>query len=284
MDIPNNAIFEVHHTQKNPFPLIHYDVFRTAYGPDKKNWHNNIEILYFTGDNTTVFYDDNYYEIKNGDIFIISPNKMHQVLPGKTSIIYHVFLIDNDFCKYNDINVDELNYEKIVRSDTAKAIINKLITEYSSSDIFKRAKTKLTLLELMLYLSTNHATQLSTQNKISLQLNDSLNIAINYINTHIFDNLTLDIVSKEAGISKYYFSREFKKRTGLSFVSYVNKLRCKKAAALMPTGKYSIHQIAMMCGFDTDSYFAKTFKKHFDMTPIEYAKSQKNPYTPNIST
>lgn len=276
MDKINSAIFEVHHTQKNPFPLIHYDVYRTAYGPDKKNWHSNIEILYFTGDNTTVFYDDNYYQVENGDIFIISPNKMHQVLPGKTSITYHVFLIDNSFCKYNDIEVEELNYERVIKSETAKALINRLIEDINSTQSFKQTKIRLTLLELMLYLSANHTTLPSSQTKVSLQLNDSLSLAINYINTHIFDNLTLDTVSKEAGISKYYFSREFKTRTGLSFVSYINTIRCKKAAELILTEKYSIHQIAIMCGFDTDSYFAKIFRKVFGITPSEYSKVNKH--------
>lgn len=276
MDKINSAIFEVHHTQKNPFPLIHYDVYRTAYGPDKKNWHSNIEILYFTGDNTTVFYDDNYYQVENGDIFIISPNKMHQVLPGKTSITYHVFLIDNSFCKYNDIEVEELNYERVIKSETAKALINRLIEDINSTRSFKQTKIRLTLLELMLYLSANHTTLPSSQTKVSLQLNDSLSLAINYINTHIFDNLTLDTVSKEAGISKYYFSREFKTRTGLSFVSYINTIRCKKAAELILTEKYSIHQIAIMCGFDTDSYFAKIFRKVFGITPSEYSKVNKH--------
>jgi len=275
MEKLNSAIFEMHHLSAKQIPVVHYDVYRTAYGPDKKNWHNNFEILYFTGDNTTIFYDDNYYEVKNGDIFIISPNKPHQVFPGKTSVTYHVFLIDNDFCKYNDIHVDKLIYQTIVRSDTAQMLAKQLIKELESHDKFLHARIKSSLLQFILYLSMNYTTPSSEQNKISHQLHESLGIAINYINTHIFENLTLESVAKEAGISKCYFSREFKKHIGLPFVSYINKLRCKKAAELLLTGNYSVRQISLMCGFSADCYFSNIFKKQFGITPSEYAKSQQ---------
>lgn len=274
MDDINEISFQMHTIYKNPIPLIHSDVFRTPNSSDKKNWHNNIELLYFTSDNITVCYDEVNYEVNNGDIFIISPNKSHQVFAGNSTITYHFFIIDNEFCKSNDIDVDSMIYEKIIKSDSAEILIKQLIHELESDSILKNARIKSSLLQLMLYLSLNHATPSSDPNKAFPHISDGVKYAINYINSHLFDKLTLEYVAKKVGISKYYFSREFKKQTGVSFVSYINKLRCKKAADLILADNHSLNQIALMCGFDTLSYFSTTFKKHVGIAPSDYGKSQ----------
>lgn len=275
IDDINQITFQPHHNiSKNTIPLIHSDVFRTPNSSDRKNWHNDIELLYFTSDNITVCYDDVNYKVSNGDIFIISPNKSHQLFAGDTEITYHFFIIDNDFCKTNDIDVDKFIYDKIVKSETAENLIKQLIEELEANNTLKNARIKSLLLQLMLYLSTTHATPLTDRDKTLSQINDSIKFSINYINTHLLEKLTLESVAKKAGISKFYFSREFKKQTGVSFVDYINKLRCKKAADLILAGNHNLNEIALMCGFDTLSYFSTTFKKYIGTTPSDYGKSQ----------
>ena len=82
--------------------------------------------------------------------------------------------------------------------------------------------------------------------------------------------LTIDEIADEVGLSKYHFSREFKKVTGLTIVSYINIVRCRNAEKLLIKNEYSVHDIAVKCGYENDSYFSKTFKKHMGMLPSEY--------------
>lgn len=85
--------------------------------------------------------------------------------------------------------------------------------------------------------------------------------------------ITLSILSKNIGVSKYYLHRLFTEMTGSTPVVYITRVRLSKAKEQLRTSGASILEIAMACGFDSTSYFSNTFKKHFGVSPTEYRKS-----------
>ena len=82
--------------------------------------------------------------------------------------------------------------------------------------------------------------------------------------------LTLEEVSRNAGVSKYYFVRVFHEVTGESFVKYLNKVRCDYAKQLLLNSDKPISRICEECGFFAPSYFSRTFKKYVGVLPSEY--------------
>lgn len=64
-----------------------------------------------------------------------------------------------------------------------------------------------------------------------------------------FDKLSLDDIADHIGISKFSLSREFKKLTGNTVVSFINILRCSEAKRLMEKGM-SVSSAAYACGFE----------------------------------
>ena len=59
----------------------------------------------------------------------------------------------------------------------------------------------------------------------------------------------------------------------MSPISYINKIRIEKAAALFKNSDRSITEIAMEVGFDDSNYFSRIFKKQMGMSPREYKKT-----------
>ena len=59
----------------------------------------------------------------------------------------------------------------------------------------------------------------------------------------------------------------------MSFVKYLTYVRVEKAKELLETGKYKVHEVAEMVGYQDAGYFTKVFKKETGVLPKQYARS-----------
>lgn len=98
--------------------------------------------------------------------------------------------------------------------------------------------------------------------------------AIEYINDNFEKNLLLEDVSKKVNISKTHFCKIFKESFNMSFVDYVNSIRIYNAEKLLLDSDKSVGETSELCGFSTQEYFTKTFKKSKKCTPTEYRKKK----------
>ncbi|MDD3409565.1 MAG: response regulator [Eubacteriales bacterium] len=95
-------------------------------------------------------------------------------------------------------------------------------------------------------------------------------IVLDYLNSHYAEDISAIYCSNLISMNTSYFSTFFKKKTGLSFVNYLQKLRVQKAAGLLSNSDLRIYEIAEKTGFNDEKYFYKVFKQHFAVTPMEY--------------
>lgn len=93
-----------------------------------------------------------------------------------------------------------------------------------------------------------------------------------YIATHLSENLSLSYLASRAGYTEYYFSRKFKRETGIGMPEYINRKKMQQAQILLSSTTMSILEIGMELGFSSRSYFADTFKKTTGISPGEYRK------------
>ena len=77
-------------------------------------------------------------------------------------------------------------------------------------------------------------------------------------------------------MSKSQLNRKVKSITGLDTATYVRQSRMSFAKKLLSSGDLSIGDIVMQCGFESPSYFTKTFKQYFGVTPTQFRKQQMN--------
>jgi AraC-like DNA-binding protein len=80
------------------------------------------------------------------------------------------------------------------------------------------------------------------------------------------------------GYHPFYFSRVLKERKGMTLRQYIIAYRLKQAKRLLELTDRSAAEIAEECGFTDASYFAKTFKASFGMTPKEYRNRFKDEF------
>ncbi|WP_409342007.1 helix-turn-helix domain-containing protein [Paenibacillus sp. MBLB4367] len=100
----------------------------------------------------------------------------------------------------------------------------------------------------------------------------AIRMACDYIREHYRDSFTLTEISERFGMSASYFSTQFKRTTGCSFIEYVNAIRIGKAKELLMRHNVMVYEVAHEVGFATVQYFNKIFKNAVRMTPGEFRK------------
>lgn len=97
-----------------------------------------------------------------------------------------------------------------------------------------------------------------------------LNLAREYIEQHLEDDITVGDLAQVVAISPYHFSRLFRQSAGLSPYKYIIKRRIDRAKQLLGSGDMPLSHIAVQLGFSSQSHFAQTFRQHTGMTPRNY--------------
>lgn len=84
--------------------------------------------------------------------------------------------------------------------------------------------------------------------------------------------LNVDYIGRDLGFSRTAFYRKIKGLMDMSPIDFLRSYRLRKAAEMLQEGSLSLTEIADQTGFSSYSYFSKSFKKHFGVTPKEYIK------------
>lgn len=94
----------------------------------------------------------------------------------------------------------------------------------------------------------------------------------NYLQNSFQQKLTLDQISREMKLSKYYMSREFKKYTGTTIFGYILDCRIALAQKLLRQSSMSINEIAEHVGFEDHNNFYRVFQQREKLSPSAYRK------------
>lgn len=98
---------------------------------------------------------------------------------------------------------------------------------------------------------------------------------INYINSNLQNNLSVNEIANLFYISPTYLSRTFKKETGFSVIEYINELKIKHSKFLLRDTSLPIQDIGRIVGINDVNYFSRLFKKYMNQSPSEYRKGFK---------
>lgn len=111
------------------------------------------------------------------------------------------------------------------------------------------------------------------ENKSSSEITYYKNIKT-YIDYHYEEGISLNLLSKEFGISSSYLSSVFKKGNGITLSQYIMNKRIDKSCQYLVQTSCSIAEIAEKVGYDDPQYFYRVFKKIKGLTPMQYRKGK----------
>ncbi|RGY98225.1 helix-turn-helix domain-containing protein [Clostridium sp. AM58-1XD] len=98
---------------------------------------------------------------------------------------------------------------------------------------------------------------------------------LEYINTHLGEDISLNDLAAFSHLSAPYVSRLFKENLNIGFVEYMNTQRIAKARQLLKETTLTVEQIGFQVGFNNVRSFMRTFKKYENTTPGQYRSQFK---------
>ncbi|MFA6059851.1 MAG: AraC family transcriptional regulator [Taibaiella sp.] len=97
--------------------------------------------------------------------------------------------------------------------------------------------------------------------------------AVDYMNKNYNKDISLNEITKQAYLSKFHFSRIFKRHTSYSPYQYLITVRLNHSRQLLSGSNYSVKEVADLCGFKRLDYFSAMFKKKFKYSPSMYREN-----------
>ena len=253
---------------------------------DSVHSHKNFELNFITSGSGRRIVGDNISGFEKGDLVLLGPHVPHcwEVLEGENQdafcIVTHFSedIVTSDFFKMPEL-------EKVV--DLLKQSKRGLRFKIDDDTKIRQVLEKMTQLEGLDYyihllrvfnklLKTQEREKLSNpiaqEGSFSKNL-EKINKVYEYVFQHIQEGIKLEEASSLLNMSPNSFCRFFKKKTDLTFMEYVKRVRVGIAAKLLAETDKQITQICFESGYNNLANFNFYFKTIMGKTPSEYRKS-----------
>jgi len=110
------------------------------------------------------------------------------------------------------------------------------------------------------------------QQKLPAGVSQEIFSCMQYISTHINEPIGTSDVVAFSGKSRAYLFRKFRDELGMNIGAYITQCRLREAKALLRYTNKSLAEISSYLCFSSQPHFQSVFKKHFNLTPLEYRK------------
>ncbi len=255
----------------------------TVSGPlvSPRHWQSEMEAVYVESGWLELEAGEGYYHVDAGEMIFINGGVIHRfVKKDERAVIYVIkfskeYLVNDYFTKEGkEAILGLLEQIFMVRKDeyVSRAVNELMFNNMSSirslSDCFMSSR----LIDLTVYLIKNPKLVFNAAKSELIDSSKVLCQTIRYINEHAIDKISLNMVADYLGFSACYCSKYIKKKTGMSFIEYVNTVRVGKAETLLLNTTESITDIAFETGFSSMQSFNRVFKQINHMSPSSYRK------------
>ena len=270
-----------HGTKDDPFSTYHIkNAGRSFQIP--VHWHDELEIIYVKGGFLTVSISGESYIGKPGDAFVVSPGNLHLMGSDTSTVDYYTFLFP---LKNLSFRADDLFEEKLLEplnsghlminpriNDTAKELCEQLIevheskNQESESQLTAQIKTKIILLQFILEMwKKGFIIENDTNGRNTVEKE-----MVSYIQQNYTGKISLKEFGEQFHLSEKYISRYFKEHFHITLSQYVTYLRLEHAKQLLQDTDIPVTEVAMQSGYQNVSYFIRSFKKTYEISPLKY--------------
>ena len=210
----------------------------------------------------------------DGESMPISPDVLICARPGQTRHTrlpykcYYIHIIVAEGVLY-DMLSSLPRFLPTAQRPLYEALFKKLIPAYESGLESDELLAQSAILELI-HLCLSEA---KTQRGIETHSrNDCVERAVGFIKEHLCEPLPLSRVAAAVSLSPIHFHHTFRSATGKTLRSYVEELRLKRAVNLLSETDKTLTEVALECGFSSQSYFSYAFRRRMGKTPREYVR------------
>lgn len=238
--------------------------------------HSQLELLYVQNGEMTVTVREQTGTLPAGGLVVVFPNQIHSYLDFSCGGVITTIVAD---LAYTGGYLDTLMQFHPVcpflmpeqLHPNVSYAIGEMVRENASCGAGSKVygpMLQLILARIMplLELRQNHS---KDHQELTWQI-------VNYVNEHYREKLTLDMLARGIGLSRYRLSHVFSEKIGQSFSSYVSSIRLAYARTLLTETDMPVTVIAEEAGFESQRTFFRTFREQYGMSPQQYRRQNQN--------
>lgn len=225
--------------------------------------------------------------VKKGDVFVVGSNTEHEYKDSRNFQLCNImfkpdFFFSNTFHIKESVGFHALFYiepyltkEYVFKSRLklqeeeyrlVYSLLEKMMAEYKQKQEGWKEMIHSTFIELVVYLSRNYDMPKDTKEQSIIQVAN----AASFIEKNYKFPITLKEIADTACLSERHFTRIFKETYQFTPMQYVIRLRLIYGAELLKNTCQTVTEIALLCGFPDNNYFARKFKNLYQLSPSEY--------------
>lgn len=237
-----------------------------ADGSYPARFHKDLELVVVWEGSLDVMVDGMNYTLGAGDVCAVFPNVLHAITAQK--------------CRKSLILVSPALVPVVANLKPGNPVIRAEQIDPIVPALFQRC--------LKLFKEDNHSLLVQHINSILGELLPLLAVGkrsaspelvhqiVEFILDHYNDHITLELLAKKIGYSKFHISRTVADTFGCNFRTLVNNYRISAAEEMLLYKEKSVAEIAGACGFQNQSTFNRVFLQHNGVTPSEYRNQNSN--------
>lgn len=235
--------------------------------------HDFWELTYVDRGEMYNIVDGVCHKLTQGGMMLFAPGQFHSQHADKNVNVCYVTV------SFRMDNIDEeLFKNNIFMADgEIKTLVGKMLSERDSERIFADDLMLCYLKEIIISLARTKRLEKVVEKAFApVKQNiesDIVESAKIFIKQNISRRFGVSDVASSIPISEGYLSALFKKNMGITLNSYITDRKMEVAKAYIREGRFTFTQISNMVGYNNVHYFSSSFKKHFGMTPTEYANA-----------
>lgn len=268
----------------SPFRLLHSPRLSDLF---YWHFHPEYELVYIEGASATRHVGNHISQYSESDLVLIGSNiphlnfdygvateYTHEVLHIKTDIKKEVF------DKYPEMGaikklLQMAQYGIAFHGDT-KRCIGALMKQWHQMDGFSFFTSVLDVLNNLSKSTEFELLHTSPYiNRFKQRDQERLRTIHTFLENRYATKVTIDEIAEKCNLGPEAFCRYFKKETGSTFITFLNQYRISHAKRLLLAGK-TVTEACFACGFESLSYFNRTFKAVSEETPSNFKKRHRS--------
>ncbi len=273
-------------TRAQELPLIIHHGGRTRGTRAWSHYHQTELELQFAKNSAGFYFVRNRkYALKKNSVLIIHKNELHHywgpagaLMPEKFTIMCAPRILDQAGIKRASsrlLRCSRRFNHQIILSDRdfalAELLAREAAVELAGERLCKREMVLASLAKIVVIVLRN-LERGPEQRPLSLEPGREMARALDFIEDHFRESLSLADMAREVSFSPAYFSRSFRRYAGMNFKKYLISRRIIEAKRLLEETGLKILVVSRQVGFSEISTFNKDFKRLVGSTPVAFRK------------
>lgn len=262
------------------------------------NRHNYYEFYFFISGTTTYFIDNKKYNLQSGDTLLISPNQYHYAqIDTSTKEAYERYVLWLNPSYLEELSSERSNLSAIFQNSKINSsqirlpkdaytvllrLLEKIFINSKSQNYGADLLTNAGVIELLVTLAQFKLFYRNKEIEPDILLNSPVRPntdnsliynVLNYINTHVFDQITVNDICRYFYVSRSSLSAKFQKELGMSIHQYIIKKKLFLAKQEL-VGGMPIQNIVEKYNFGSYTSFYRAFKSEYGQSPQKFKNSK----------